>query len=148
MFYRLRPDVPGGLGENTVLDSTVHPPRVEGTLHFEIDNWFGDELISSYPCYLVSEKLSAALEGSGLGRFEIRDVEITYGEAAYERLYRHGLDEFAQFRWLFVSGTAGQDDIGLTPRGRLVVSDAALEIFRQGNLNGCEIDEYDPTAHK
>lgn len=73
---------------------------------------------------------------------------MIYGEDAYERLHRHGLAEFPEFRWLYVTGTAGQDDIGLTPRGRLIVSDAALAIFRQGDLNGCDIEEYDPNAHK
>ncbi|GAA4852483.1 hypothetical protein [Saccharopolyspora rosea] len=148
MFYYLDPDVPGLLGEPTVLDTTVHPPRVVGPLYYEIDNWFGDDLISAHPCYLVTEKLANLLTGSGLGRFEIRDVEMIYGEEAYDRLHRHGFSEFPKFRWLFVTGTAGEDDVGLTPRGRLIVSDAALEVFRQGDLNGCDIEEYDPDTHK
>ena len=148
MFYRLRPDVPGALADETVLDTSVRPPRVAGALYYEIDNWFGDDLITAHPCFLVTEKMAAALAGSGLGSFEIRGAEITYGEDAHERLERHGLTEFPEFRWLFVTGTAGQDDLGLTPRGRLVVSDAALEIFRQGNLDGCEIEEYDADTHQ
>ncbi len=148
MFYALEPDVPGGLGEDTALDTTVHPPRVVGTLYYEIDNWFGDDLITSHPVYLVTEKLAATLTGSGLGHFEVRNVEIVYGQAAFERLYRHGLSEFPEFCWLFVTGTAVQDDVGLTPRGRLIVSGAALRVFRQGNLNMCEVEEYDPEVHK
>ena len=147
MFHALEPEVPGGLGDDTALDTTVHPPRVEGTLYYEIDNWFGDELITSHPVYLVTDNLAAILTSSGLGRFEIRNVEIVYGEAAFERLHRHGLSEFPEFRWLFVTGTAGHDDLGLTPKGRLVVSDVALQAFRQGNLNMCEVEEYDPETH-
>ena len=148
MFHRLRPVISGRLGDDTTLDATIRPPRVEGALYYEIDNWFGDDLIASYPCYVVTEKLAALLAGSGLNRFEIRSVEIVYGEAAFERLYQHGLSEFPEFRWLFVTGTAGQDDVGLTPRGRLVVSDAALQVFRQGNLDMCGVEQYDPETHK
>ncbi|MEV4644837.1 hypothetical protein [Saccharopolyspora sp. NPDC049357] len=50
-------------------------------------------------------------------------------------------------RWLVVTGTAGRDDVGLTPRGRLIVSDAALALFRQGDLGRCDIEEYDPDVH-
>jgi hypothetical protein len=148
MFYWLMPDAPGVLGEPTVLDTSVHPAQVVGDLYYEIDNYFGDDLIMSAPCYLVTENMAARLTGSGLGRFEVRDVEIIYGEDAHERLERHGLSEFPKFRWLHVTGTAGQDDIGLTPRGRLIVSDAALAIFRQGNLDRCDVEEYDPNEHK
>lgn len=62
----------------------------------------------------------------------------------HERLERHGLSEFP---WLVVTGTAGRDDLGLTPRGRLIVSETALEHFRQGNLGRCDIEEYDPNTH-
>ncbi|MEV4734683.1 hypothetical protein [Saccharopolyspora sp. NPDC049426] len=88
------------------------------------------------------------LTGSGLGRFEIRDVQITYGEDAYERLERHGLSEFPGFRWLVVAGTAGRDDVDLTPRGHLIVSDAALALFRQGDLGRCDIEEYNSNTHR
>ena len=148
LFYALEPEVPGYLGDDTVLDTTVRPSRVEGTLYYEIDNWFGDELITAHPCFVVTERLASALAGSGLGSFEIRSVEVRYGEGAYKRLYRHGLSEFPEFRWLFVTGTAGLDDVGLTPMGALVVSDAALQVFRQGNLDMCGVEEYDPETHK
>ncbi|MFC7344517.1 hypothetical protein [Saccharopolyspora griseoalba] len=148
MFYWLQPDVPGFLGDRTVLDTTVRPPRVQGVLHFQIDNWFGDDLITSYPCYLVTTTMAAALERSGLGRFEIRGVDVTYGDGAHERLIRHGVGSFAEFRWLDIGGAAGHDDLGLTPRGRLVVSDAALAVFGQGVLDRCEAEEYDPGSHR
>lgn len=148
MFYWMMPDAPGVLGEPTVLDTSVHPAQVVGPLTYEIDNYFGDDLIMSAPCYLVTEKMAAILTGSGLGRFEIRDVQITYGEDAQERLERHGLSEFPEFRWLVVTGTAGRDDVGLTPRGRLIVSDAALALFRQGDLGRCDIEEYDLNTHR
>lgn len=38
-----------------------------GTLYDEIDNYIGDDLISAYPCYLVTDKLATALMRSGWG---------------------------------------------------------------------------------
>ena len=37
-YYILEPAVAGGLGEGTVMDSTVHPPRAE-RLHYEFEDW-------------------------------------------------------------------------------------------------------------
>lgn len=41
-FFALEPEVAGGLGPNTVMDRSVHPPRVSH-LHYVFDGWMGDD---------------------------------------------------------------------------------------------------------
>lgn len=52
-FYILDPEVAGGLGTQTEIDSSVHPPLVK-RLHYELDAWMGDDLVQTFPCYLVT----------------------------------------------------------------------------------------------
>jgi hypothetical protein len=47
-FYAIEPEVAGELGEGTVMDTSVHPPRVSA-VEYVITDWLGDDIIESYP---------------------------------------------------------------------------------------------------
>ncbi|RJQ77652.1 hypothetical protein D5S17_14610 [Pseudonocardiaceae bacterium YIM PH 21723] len=145
-FYTLTPNIPGDLGENAVLDTSVHPPRVE-RLHIAIDNWFGEDVIKLFPVHLVTEPLAAAMVESGLRAFELRDAQVTIEPEALELVAQLNLDGVPDFRWFDVTGTAGQDHIGLSGKARLVVSEQALQVFQRFSLEGCDVEEYDPAKH-
>lgn len=135
--YKLRPAAPGELGDNVVMDPSVHPPRIDHA-HLEIDSWFGDELIESYPCLFISDDLAKTLESSRLGHYELRSVEVSLSED----LPDEERASVPHLHWLVLTGQAGQDDIGATSTGRMVVSDQALEILRQHNIDHCDVIEY------
>jgi hypothetical protein len=84
-YYTLEPEVAGGLGDGTVIDTTVHPPHVE-RLHYEFEDWLGDDLVESFPCFLVSKPLAARLTAAGLGTFQLKDVAVTMTPEAEELL--------------------------------------------------------------
>lgn len=139
-FYSLQPEVAGGLGDGTVIDTTVHPPLVE-RLHYEFEDWLGDDLVESFPCFLVSEPLAVRLTAAGLGAFQLKDVAVTLTLGAEELLSDTA---FPNFCWLDVSGKAGRDDVGTTPTGLLVVSDQALAVLREFNINNCDVEPFQP----
>lgn len=144
--YLLKPEVAGGEGENTVMDVSVHPPRVE-RLEYEIEGWLGDELLESFPCFVISTNLADKIVASGHGSFELRDVEMSLSPEGEEALSIMGFTTLPEFKWFYVTGTAGRDDIGLTQKADLVVSDRSLEVLRHGRLEHCDIEEYDPSQH-
>jgi hypothetical protein len=139
-YYTLEPEVAGGLGDGTVIDTTVHPPHVE-RLHYEFEDWLGDDLVESFPCFLVSKPLAARLTAAGLGTFQLKDVAVTMTPEAEELL---GDASFPDFYWFDVTGTAGRDDVGTTPTGQLVVSDQALALLREFNINNCDVEPFQP----
>lgn len=47
MFRYIEPEVAGGLGEETQMDSTVHPPLVK-KLHLEFEGWLGDDILETF----------------------------------------------------------------------------------------------------
>jgi hypothetical protein len=137
-YFTLEPESSPTWGENTEVDTSVHPPIVS-RLHLEFIEWLGDDLLWTYPSYVVTENLAAKLAESGLSGFEFRPVEVTVDP--------HGIEDdetldLPEFRWLHITGTAGRDDVGVTDKGRIVVSETALTAFRQGNLEYCEIEQY------
>jgi hypothetical protein len=136
-YFLLRPEAASELGDHTVLDTSVHPPRVE-RLHIELSDWLGDDILWSYPAYLVSEDLARKLAASGLGVFTLADAEVSLSPEAAELL---GGTAVPDFRWWQVTGRAGVDDFGVTDKAQLVVSAGGLAVLREaGRLENCETE--------
>jgi len=123
--YILEPEVPGGLGPRTQMDRSSHPPRVS-VLHFIFDGWLGDQLVESFPCYLVTSSLAQALADAGVSGIELADAEIETSDQ-FRDIYPNRL--LPHFRWLRVIGSATESDIFITPDNRLGASQKALDVL-------------------
>jgi hypothetical protein len=132
MPYALEPHVAGELGPTTVLDRSTHPPGI-GEVEYVLDLPDSDDIIESFPVFLVSDPLAARLSqlpGVTFGEATVRPgdnyLEL-FGDAphkAYARLHVGAGPDF----WL--------DDALL-----LNVSDRAMEILREFNLRRCDISK-------
>jgi hypothetical protein len=138
----LAPEVAGGWGAKTVADTSVRPPIVS-RLDYEFQGWLGDELLESFPCFIVSDRVAEALQESQLTGFTLDDVRIS-SSAAFEEL--HSEVSLPRFRWLRISGQPGISDSGLAPDHRLVVSLAALSLLSGFALNHAVRTCYGPGA--
>ena len=136
-FFRVEPEVAGGMGPNTELDSSTHPPIVK-KLHYVFEGWLGDELLETFPCFVVTADLGRRLEQAGLSGFELADVEIGQSPEFGEMYPGRVLPEF---RWLRLRGLAHRDDFAADAGGRLVVSRRALDVLRAGALEHADIEE-------
>ena len=56
-YYAIEPEVAGGLGPNTVMNRTLHPPAVS-KLHYNLDGWLGDVLLETFPALLLPRRRS------------------------------------------------------------------------------------------
>jgi len=131
-YYLLEPEVAGGLGRNTVLDRTSHPPVVT-RLHYEFDGWLGDELLESFPCFIVTQRLRVKIEELGFTGVRFSPVEVTLS-TQFKTLYPDR--EVPQFAWLKVDGEPCKDDLGLATDHRLIVSERTLVAM---NLKQCVV---------
>lgn len=138
MFYRLEPEVAGGLGPLTVRDNSL-PAGAILKLNYEFDGWLGDELLESFPCFIITEKLRRRIEEAKSTGCSFDDVEISTSER-FRSLYPE--IRLRQFHWLKVVGKAGADDFGLSSDGSLVVSERALQAMKQGQLDNCTIEKW------
>ncbi|VTU01725.1 Uncharacterized protein OS=Vibrio parahaemolyticus GN=EN05_23100 PE=4 SV=1 [Gemmataceae bacterium] len=133
----VEPEVAGGWGERTVADTTTHPPVIK-SLHYQFDDWSGDELVTSFPCFLITARLARHLP-EGLTGFKLAPVEVTKSDVFRELNPRKRLPKF---HWLQVVGTAGRDDFGMSQDHLLVVSAQALAALRSGRLENCEVSRW------
>lgn len=137
-FYGLEPEVAGSLGKNTQIDTAVHPPRVY-KLHYELDGWLGDDLLESFPCYLITESLKQKIETLKPSGCRFDNVEITQSDQ-FAMLYPQ--KDIPNFFWLRIHGKAGVDDLGVSDDNMLIVSERILSVMKNFHLNNCDIEEY------
>lgn len=137
-FWKLDPEVPGGIGKGTILDRSTHPPRVEN-LHFVFDGWLGDDLLTSFPVYLVTARVREALEGLQPTGCRLETLTVTKSTQFMEG---HFALVLPQMWWLRITGAAGVDDFGMSNDHSLVVSQRVLDCLRRFHLDHCLIAQF------
>lgn len=140
-FFVLHPEVAGGLGAGSELDTSVHPPHVT-RLDYEFADWFGDALLESFPVFVIKRAVGEELLAAGYTGAELASVQISVTVEAQERMTISGITQLPEFRWFKVFGKAGADDFGLLPDATLVVSDRALAMLRAAGIQHCEVEPY------
>ncbi len=125
-FYALEPEVAGRHGERSIVDRSVHPPRVT-VLHHIFDGWLGDELLESFPAFLVTESLSKLIEAEQLTGVRFSDAIEVEASEQFEELYPGR--QLPKFRRLEPLGVPLQSDFALGPDHRLIVSERALRVL-------------------
>ena len=139
-YYRLEPEVAGGWGKNTVFTRTPGKPTIVHRLHYQFDGWLGDDLLTSSPCFIVSENLCQEIQRAQFTGVAFDAVEVTTSDQFQELYAERRLPKFV---WLKVEGKAGQHDFGIDPNLHLIVSAQALEVLKLGNLDHCEITPFE-----
>jgi hypothetical protein len=94
------------------------------------------DLLTVFPCFLVTSSLAKALEAEGLTGFSLDEVEVSVSLEFQDMYPRRVLPEF---RWLKITGNDRGADFCLTPGYRLEVSSRALEVLRRFNIAHTEI---------
>jgi hypothetical protein len=136
-FYRLEPEVAGGLAPPSKIRRDVSPPAVENP-HYVFEGWLGDELVEGFPYFLVTKRLDEELISLAATGFTLRQIR-TSKSAQFDEIYPDR--ELPDFLWLDVTGASGKDDFGLEPDGLLIVSQRVLELLRQVGLSNCDIEQ-------
>ena len=137
-YFTLEPEVAGNLGEQSVVDTSVHPPVVT-SLDYQFDGWLGDELLESFPCFLVTVPVGVALEAAALTGFTLAECTVSRSEQ-FEEL--HPGTALPEFRWLQVTGEAGVEDVGMSTDHCLVVSARAHEVLSGFRLEACDVEPW------
>ena len=75
-YFIMEPEVAGKLGPGTVMDRSNHPPEVY-KLHYQFDDWLGDAVVESFPCFLIRKDAAAALLKINCTGFATDVAEIT-----------------------------------------------------------------------
>lgn len=136
LFFILEPEVAGGWGDRIeyVLRPGNHPLVTK--LDYEFFGWLGDELLETSPCFIVTENLKKTMEDYHGTGYSFSDVIISKSEVFLEEFPGMELPPFA---WLKIHGIAMVDDVGVGPKGTLVVSEEMLKEIKKHKLDYCSI---------
>lgn len=138
MSYVLEPEVAGGWGPDTDADTSVHPPLVR-RLVYQFEDWLGDDLLETFPCFVVTTRLAEAIRKSQLTGYSLEPIAITTSEQFVERNPRCTLPDFHILR---AQGEGG--DFWIGEDYRLVVSDEAFDLLGNFSLKHCMVDKLPP----
>jgi len=135
MPFALEPLVAGQLGTGTVMDTSVHPPRVS-EVEYVLDAPVEDDLIESFPVFLASDKLARDLEQAPLTGFSLEGARVMPSE---EFRAAYGNAAVRQWRWLRLMPEQ-PTDCWLGTDYRLCVSDTMFAVLEASTLAGCEVE--------
>ena len=138
MFKTIEPEVAGGFGEDTKLDNTVHPPIVY-QLHYEFQGWLLNDILETFPCFIVTENLKKAILEAALTGVDFDYVKVS---ASYEfkQLYPEAV--LPTFNWMKIFGKAGQNDFGISDKLLLIISEKAYNLLSLFNISAADVQDY------
>ena len=138
MFKSIEPEVAGGLGEDTKLDTTVHPPVVY-QLHYEFSGWLRNDIVESFPCFIVTDSLKDAILKNRLSGVDFDYVKVTT-TIEFDEL--HPGVTLPPFNWMKIFGKAGKDDFGISDKHLLIVSENAYNLLALFKINAADVQDY------
>lgn len=139
MYFVLEPEVAGHLSDECITESLGEYNRIT-EMHYVMDGRPSDDLLESYPYFVVTDRVRDQLLGAHLSGCEFGHAQISTSEF-FDDMYSNVT--LPPFSWLKVTGQAGVDDFGIAKDRRLVVFERALAVMQQaGQLSDCLIEPY------
>lgn len=152
-LFLLEPEVAGGLGPNTIItnEDKIKSGQDQNYqieyLEYVMDDWLGDDLLTSYPVFIITELLASNISASQLKGVKFGQVHITKSELfedinsdfnlpSFVRLLPQGKVELIDK--ITVSNWSGED-LCLSQNNNLIVTEVSLNLFRRHTLQYCNI---------
>jgi len=138
-YFKLHPEVPGGLGQNTIYDKSILHWKLLH-LHVVFDGWLGSDLLKISSCYLITDILKDQIIKEKLtGVLDFVDFEKDIS-TTFKNIYPNKV--LPNFSWMQINGQVAIDDFAIDAKNKLIVSSNALSILNKVKLMDCEIEEY------
>ena len=145
-YFILVLPVYGQIGNNTIWDRTVDPPKVT-KLHYVFDYFPESSLFQTFPIFIASQDLADSLSAAAFSGIVFDKMEIS-ASADFSKLYP-GKFPPADHLLLRVQGLPLEHDFAQTQRPRLVVSKRALDFLeKHGVRDFLKYDAENPPTSK
>lgn len=153
-MYLLEPEVAGGLGPNTIITNWKELKSGEQQIHkieyleYVFDDWLGDDLLTSFPAFIVTQELATDMSERQLTGIELGEVQITKSKLfedihpnfmlpSFARLQPTGIVVLSEDRkvkkW-------SKHDVCLSQYGDLIVTENCMAILKKYRLEHCDIE--------
>lgn len=145
-FYALEPEVAGGLGDMCEIlykDGMIDEVTF---LDYEFFGWLGDELLTTNRCFIVSDSLMNDIISSGLEGVEFRNIKMSFSMEYFGVFEKETVPRFVEIKCKFAYEENINNlscDFYLSKYGKMIVSEKALLVLKQHQLDICKIKPID-----
>ena len=138
-YHLIEPEVLVGLGEETVFGNSNGDLL---SIHMNIEDWLGDDLLTCHPVFLVTEQLKSKLEKTTLTGFGFASIKQSFDEYFNDNFQLK--IPIPEFHWLKINGQESKDDFFINQDKNLMVSETCFKFLKENaKLEYCEIDSLD-----
>jgi hypothetical protein len=138
-YHLIDPEVLVGLGDETVFGSNNEEVL---SLHMNIEDWLGDDLLTCHPVFFVTEQLKTKLEKTNLSGFIFANMKQSFDDN-FDDNFQLKIP-VPNFYWLQINGQANNDDFIINKDKNLMISDTCLKFLKENaKLEYCNIDILD-----
>lgn len=144
-YYLLNPEVAGELGDRSELVYEDGKIKEVTFLEYNFMGWQGDELLSTHPCFIVTESLQNDIILSGLTGIKFNEIAMTFSDEFYDVCGGVKVPQFVQI----VCNASYEDnaddlqyDFYYNKYKELIVSERALNILKQHKIDACSVESY------
>lgn len=144
-YYLLQPEVAGEIGDGSKF--VYEDGKIKEVLFLEYNfmGWQGDELLTTTPCFIVTECLQKDILSNGLTGVTLKNIAMTFSDEFYEICGELEVPKFVQLICKdFYERNAEhlQNDFYLNQYDDMIVSEKALGVLKQHKLDMCDVEEY------
>lgn len=142
-YYILNPEVAGELGEGSELVYENGKIKEVNFLEYNFMGWQGDELLSTHPCFIVTEDLKNDIIVNDLTGVTFKKIAMTFSDEFYDTYGNKDLPQFVQI----VCKTPYEDnaddlqyDFYYNKYKEIIVSEKALSVLKGHKIDQCIIE--------
>lgn len=144
-YYLLNPEIAGELGDGSELVYESGKIKEVVFLEYNFMGWQGDELLSTHPCFIVTESLQNDIISNGLTGVKFRDIAMTFSDEFYDICGNIKVPRFVQIicNDLYEDNSENlHNDFYVNKYKEIIVSEKALSVLKQHKINVCAIEKY------
>lgn len=144
-YYLLNPEVAGEIGDGSELIYEDGKIKEVIFLEYNFMGWQGDELLSTHPCFIVTENLQNDITLNGLTGVKFKDIAMTFSDEFYDICGNVKMPKFVQI----ICNTSYEDNVDnlqydfyYNKYKEIIVSERALTVIKQHKIDMCIIENY------
>lgn len=143
-YYLLYPEVAGELGEGSKIAYENGKIKEVIFLEYNFMGWLGDELLTTDPCFIVTEGLQHDIILNGLTGVKFNNIAMTFSYEFHELYGDRRVPKFVQIICNNSYESSVQNliyDFYLNKYKNIIVSEKALSVLKQHKIDMCDIEK-------
>ena len=142
-YFILEPEVAGGIGRKSKILYENSKIKKVTFLDYEFESWLGDDILTTHPCFIISESLYDIIKVSDLKGFHLQKIGISFSNFFLEVYNKKILPNFIRLLPFPINEVCLINemllDFYLYKNTTLIISEKALDILKKFNLSNANI---------